>query len=169
MHGAAEVAGHRLGHAQRVADGLLHRLGGSEEQRREVIGGQSGDGERRVCVQRHPVGGGEGAEDVTAAVGAEPANPGEADSRPLGEAAGAPSDGRTEWRRLQAQGSIAGGVAHIDRLQLSHPAWRMAADGSVDLQDGTLALTWSELVGNRKRGPVLTTTGPWRTPNTHTP
>ncbi len=90
-------------------------------------------------------------------------------ARPLGEAAGAPSDGRTEWRRLQAQGSIAGGVAHIDRLQLSHPAWRMAADGSVDLQDGTLALTWSELVGNRKRGPVLTTTGPWRTPNTHTP
>lgn len=89
-------------------------------------------------------------------------------ARPTGEARLDPAE-RTEWRRLQAQGSIAGGVAHIDRLQLTHPAWRMAADGSVDLQDGTLALAWSELVGNRKRGPVLTTTGPWRTPNTHTP
>lgn len=89
-------------------------------------------------------------------------------ARPPSEA-GPASAGRTEWRRLQAQGSIAGGVAHMDRLQLSHPAWRMAADGSVDLQDGTLALTWSELVGNRKRGPVVTTSGPWRTPDTHTP
>lgn len=76
---------------------------------------------------------------------------------------------RTDWRRLQAAGTVAGGVAHIDRLQLSNAGWRMAADGTIDLQDGTLALAWSDLVGSRKRGPVLSLTGPWRTPSTRSP
>ena len=46
VHGAAEVAGHRVGHAQRVPDGFLHRFGGGEEEWREVVGGQGGDGDR---------------------------------------------------------------------------------------------------------------------------
>ncbi len=77
---------------------------------------------------------------------------------------------RTEWRRLQAAGTVAGGVAHIDRLQLSNTGWRMAGDGTLDLQDGALALVWSDWVsGNRKRGPALAMTGPWRAPRTHNP
>ena len=51
MHGVAEAAGHRVGHAQRVPDGFLHRFGGGEEERGEVVGRQGGDGERCVGVQ----------------------------------------------------------------------------------------------------------------------
>ena len=36
-------------------------------------------------------------------------------------------------------------------------------------RDGVLALDWSDLIGSRKRGPVLTMSGPWRTPRTHLP
>ena len=96
--------------------------------------------------------------DLRAARLAAPATPGTPD----------PSD-RTEWRRLQAAGTVAGGVAHIDRFQLAGAGWRMAADGTIDLQDGALALAWSDLVGSRKRGPVLSMTGPWRTPISHSP
>ena len=64
---------------------------------------------------------------------------------------------------------MAGGVAHIDRLQLTAPHWRAAADGTLDLQNGELDLAWSDLVNQRKRGPVLTMSGPWRTPRTHLP
>jgi hypothetical protein len=78
-------------------------------------------------------------------------------------------DERTDWRRLQAAGSVAGGVAHLDRFQLLNPGWRMAADGTIDLQDGALALTWSDLVGSRKRGPVMNLNGPWRAPSTRSP
>lgn len=79
------------------------------------------------------------------------------------------SSRRTEWRRLQAAGTVAGGVAHIDRFQISDTGWRMAADGTIDLQDGVLELAWSDLVGNRKRGPVLSMSGPWRSPSTRNP
>lgn len=89
-------------------------------------------------------------------------------------AAGASADtpqpsARTEWRRWQAAGTVAGGVAHLDRFHIAHTGWRMAADGTIDLQDGTLALSWSDLVGGRKRGPVLNVSGPWRAPTTHSP
>lgn len=76
---------------------------------------------------------------------------------------------RTEWRRLQGAGTVAGGVAHIDRFQLQSAGWRAAADGSLDLQDGVLALDWSDLIGSRKRGPVLSVTGPWRAPTLRLP
>jgi hypothetical protein len=76
---------------------------------------------------------------------------------------------RTDWRRLQAAGTVAGGVAHIDRFQLQTPAGRLAADGTLDLETGELALAWSDLAGTRKRGPVLGMTGPWRAPLTHLP
>lgn len=76
---------------------------------------------------------------------------------------------RTDWRRLQGSGTVAGGVAHIDRLQLTALHWRATADGTLDLQNGELDLAWSDLVNQRKRGPVLTMSGPWRTPRTHLP
>lgn len=76
---------------------------------------------------------------------------------------------RTDWRRLLAAGTVAGGVAHIDQFQLQTPAGRLAADGTLDLQTGELALAWSDLVGTRKRGPVLGMAGPWRAPLTRLP
>jgi hypothetical protein len=76
---------------------------------------------------------------------------------------------RTDWRRLLATGKVAGGVAHIDQLQLQYPAGRMAADGTLDLETGELDLAWSDLAGSRKRGPVLSMTGPWRAPLTRLP
>jgi len=76
---------------------------------------------------------------------------------------------RTDWRRLLATGTVAGGVAHIDQFQLQQPAGRLAADGTLDLETGELALAWSDLAGTRKRGPVLSMTGPWRAPLTRLP
>ena len=126
MHGAAEVAGHRVGHAQRVPDGFLDRLGGGEEQRREMVGGQGGDGDRGIGVQRHPVGGGEGAEDVAAAVGAEPAHAGEADTRPLGEATALVGQQRgvggehDDDRPGVAGGGVVGEGCHVGADGLAH-------------------------------------------------
>lgn len=76
---------------------------------------------------------------------------------------------QTAWRRLQASGKLDGGVAQLDRFALVGSGWRMAAQGTLNLQDGTLALDWSDGVGERLRGPVLHMSGPWRTPRIQQP
>lgn len=87
------------------------------------------------------------------------------DTRP---AAGQATD-HTAWRQLQASGKFDGGVAQIDRFALAASGWRMTAKGGLDLQQGTLALSWWDGAGERLRPPVLHMSGPWRSPRIQQP
>ncbi len=90
VDGHVVAAGHRPGGDHRVDDGLLGRLDGGVEQRIDARVGQRSQvlerrRPRRVVAGEYSVAGGEGEEQVAAAVLARTAGPGDAEAGTLGE------------------------------------------------------------------------------------